>query len=53
MTLRETFARALSRACTPAAAETKASRAARLIRIETGGRARWTPRDHAALARKA
>jgi HK97 family phage portal protein len=31
--------------------EAKASRAARLIQLETGGRARWTPRDYAALAR--
>ena len=32
--------------------ERKASRAARLIAIESGGRARWTPRDYAALARE-
>ena len=32
-------------------AEQKASRAARLIAFESGGRARWTPRDYAALAR--
>lgn len=33
-------------------AETKASRTARLIQFESGGRARWTPRDYAALARE-
>ena len=33
-------------------AEQKASRIARLIAIESGGRARWTPRDYAALARE-
>jgi phage portal protein BeeE len=32
--------------------ERKASRSARLIAIESGGRARWTPRDYAALARE-
>jgi phage portal protein BeeE len=32
--------------------EAKASRTARLIAIESGGRARWTPRDYAALARE-
>jgi HK97 family phage portal protein len=32
--------------------ERKASRIARLIAIESGGRARWTPRDYAALARE-
>jgi HK97 family phage portal protein len=32
--------------------EAKASRTARLIAFEAGGRARWTPRDYAALARK-
>jgi HK97 family phage portal protein len=32
--------------------EAKASRTAQLIQIETGGRARWTPRDYAALARE-
>jgi HK97 family phage portal protein len=32
--------------------ERKASRTARLIAIESGGRARWTPRDYAALARE-
>jgi HK97 family phage portal protein len=31
--------------------EVKASRTARLIQLETGGRARWTPRDYAALTR--
>jgi hypothetical protein len=30
---------------------TKSSRAARLVAMESGGRARWTPRDYAALAR--
>jgi HK97 family phage portal protein len=33
-------------------AETKASRTARLIALESPGRARWTPRDYAALARE-
>ena len=33
-------------------AETKASRTARLIALENTGRARWTPRDYAALARE-
>jgi HK97 family phage portal protein len=32
--------------------ERKASATARLIAIESGGRARWTPRDYAALARE-
>jgi HK97 family phage portal protein len=32
--------------------ERKASRTARLIAIEGGARARWTPRDYAALARE-
>jgi HK97 family phage portal protein len=32
--------------------EAKTSRIARLIQLETGGRARWTPRDYAALARE-
>jgi HK97 family phage portal protein len=32
--------------------ETKASRTARLIAFESGGRARWTPRDYAALSRE-
>jgi HK97 family phage portal protein len=32
--------------------ETKASRTARLIALESGGRARWTPRDYAALTRE-
>jgi hypothetical protein len=32
--------------------ETKASRTARLLAFESGGRARWTPRDYAALARE-
>jgi HK97 family phage portal protein len=34
------------------APERKASRAARLIALESGGRPRWTPRDYAALARE-
>lgn len=32
--------------------EAKASRTARLIALESPGRARWTPRDYAALARE-
>jgi HK97 family phage portal protein len=32
--------------------ETKVSRAARLIALESGGRPRWTPRDYAALSRE-
>jgi HK97 family phage portal protein len=32
--------------------EQKASRTARLIALENAGRARWTPRDYAALARE-
>jgi HK97 family phage portal protein len=32
--------------------ESKSSRAARLIAIESGGRARWTPRDYSPLARE-
>jgi HK97 family phage portal protein len=32
--------------------EAKASRTARLIAFESGGRARWTPRDYAALSRE-
>ena len=32
--------------------EHKASATARLIALESGGRARWTPRDYAALARE-
>lgn len=32
--------------------EQKASRASRLIALESGGRARWTPRDYAALTRE-
>jgi HK97 family phage portal protein len=32
--------------------QAKASRTARLIQLESGGRARWTPRDYAALARE-
>ena len=34
------------------ARRSKASRTARLIALECGGRARWTPRDYAALARE-
>ena len=50
MTLRETFARALRPfALLP---ETKSSRTAQLIQFDSGGRARWTPRDYAALARE-
>jgi HK97 family phage portal protein len=33
-------------------AERKSSRTSRLIAIEGGGRARWTPRDYAALSRE-
>ena len=32
--------------------EAKASKTAQVIALETGGRARWTPRDYAALARE-
>jgi phage portal protein BeeE len=32
--------------------ELKASRTARLIQFDSGGRARWTPRDYGALARE-
>src|SRR5437764_15411721 len=32
--------------------ELKASRTARLVAFENGGRARWTPRDYAGLARE-
>ena len=35
-----------------AAPEQKVSRTGRLIALELGGRARWTPRDYAALARE-
>lgn len=31
---------------------TPESRTARLVALESGGRARWTPRDYAALARE-
>ena len=34
------------------APEAKASRTARLLTLESGGRARWTPRDYAALTRE-
>ncbi|MDH8228181.1 hypothetical protein QIG20_28655, partial [Klebsiella pneumoniae] len=32
--------------------EAKASRTAQVLAFESGGRARWTPRDYAALARE-
>ena len=32
--------------------ERKSSRTSRLIALESGGRARWTPRDYAALSRE-
>ncbi len=32
--------------------ETKASRTAQVIALQTSGRARWTPRDYAALTRE-
>ena len=35
-----------------AAAERKSSRTGRLIALDGGGRARWTPRDYAALSRE-
>src|ERR1700745_2955993 len=35
-----------------ASPESKSSRTGRLIALEGGGRARWTPRDYAALARE-
>ena len=34
------------------APEAKASRTAKVLAFESGGRARWTPRDYAALARE-
>ncbi len=34
------------------ASERKVSRAARLIALQGGAQARWTPRDYAALARE-
>lgn len=34
------------------APESKASRTAKLLAFESGGRARWTPKDYAALARE-
>ena len=34
------------------APEQKSSRTARLVALESGGRARWTPRDYSALARE-
>ena len=48
MTLRQTFGRALRRL----APEAKASRTAKVLQFDNGGRARWTPRDYAALARE-
>jgi HK97 family phage portal protein len=48
MTLRQTFGRALKRL----APEAKSSRTAKVIQFDSGGRARWTPRDYAALARE-
>ena len=36
----------------PKPPEHKSSRTARLIALDSGGRARWTPRDYAALARE-
>ena len=35
-----------------AAPEQKVSRTGALIALESGGRARWTPRDYAALTRE-
>src|ERR1700752_4589359 len=35
-----------------ASPESKASRTAQVLAFESGGRARWTPRDYAALARE-
>ena len=32
--------------------EAKASRTSQVLAFESGGRARWTPRDYAALARE-
>jgi hypothetical protein len=32
--------------------EAKASRTSQLIAFQSGGRARWSPRDYAALARE-
>jgi len=52
MTLRSTLGHAMARAAVALAPETKASRTARLLQLESGGRARWTPRDYAALARE-
>jgi HK97 family phage portal protein len=43
---------ALSRIRSLFAPETKASRTAKLIAFEGGGRARWSPRDYAGLARE-
>jgi HK97 family phage portal protein len=47
MTLRETLTAMFARR----PPEAKASRTARLLQIDYGGRARWTPRDYAALSR--
>jgi HK97 family phage portal protein len=46
--LRRSFGRTLARL----APEAKASRTAKLVQFDSGGRARWTPRDYAALARE-
>jgi HK97 family phage portal protein len=35
-----------------AAPESKASRTAQIVALQSGGRARWTPRDYAALSRE-
>ncbi|NVO15486.1 MAG: phage portal protein [Rhodoplanes sp.] len=40
------------RESSPLSREQKSSRVARLVQIESGGTARWTPRDYAALARE-
>jgi HK97 family phage portal protein len=52
MTFRTSLARGFSRAASLLAPEVKASRAAHLLALEGGGRAHWTPRDYAALARE-
>ncbi|MGU3492735.1 phage portal protein [Xanthobacteraceae bacterium A53D] len=46
----QAFARVFSRAARPA--EAKASRTAALVALINTGRARWTPRDYAGLARE-
>ena len=48
MTLRQSLGRALARLVP----EHKASRTAKIVQFESGRRARWTPRDYAALARE-